>query len=225
MEVTRRVVMAYGVVNTEHGHGAGIVPAFDEQYPLADGWRLGTPTGPVDCAQVVIACGAWSRRVGAVFGIEIPVECHVNMLSVTERIAQFMDNMVVTHIAGRLTLKQYPNGSCLLGGGWRGQGGVETGMKELDLDQLLGNLALHAAIVPYLATATILRSWAGFEAETPDHWSISGAVPGRANLFLAIPAKAGFTGGALVGRLTAERVLSGRMPEAARLMAPDRFAP
>ena len=187
------------------------------------GYRLDTSTGPIECGDVVIAAGAWSGRVGEKFGVTIPVECHVNMLSVTRRIAQFMDNQVVTHIAGRLTLKQYPNGSCLLGGGWRGRGGIDTGRTDLHRGRLVQNLRLHAEVVPHLRDAAILRSWAGFEAETPDHWPIAGGFGDHPHLFAAVPAKAGFTAGALVGRLTAERVLSGETPPLARPMDPDRF--
>ena len=187
------------------------------------GYRLETSAGPIECGDVVIAAGPWSGRVGEKFGVTIPVECHVNMLSVTRRMAQFMDNQVVTHIAGRLTLKQYPNGSCLLGGGWRGRGGIETGRKDLHPGRLVQNLRLHTQVVPHLRDVAILRSWAGFEAETPDHWPIAGGFSDYPHLFAAIPAKAGFTAGALVGRLTAERVLSGATPPLARPMDPDRF--
>jgi sarcosine oxidase subunit beta len=187
------------------------------------GYCLETSAGPIECGDVVIAAGPWSGRVGEKLGVAIPVECHVNMLSVTRRIAQFMDNQVVTHVAGRLTLKQYPNGSCLLGGGWRGRGGIDTGRRDLHLGRLGQNLRLHGQVVPYLRDVAIVRSWAGFEAETPDHWPIAGGFCEHPHLFAAIPAKAGFTAGALVGRLTAGRVLSGVMPPLARPMDPDRF--
>jgi sarcosine oxidase subunit beta len=78
-------------------------------------------------------------------------------------------------------------------------------------------------VVPPLRDATILRSWAGFEAETPDHWPIAGGFRDHPHLFAAVPAKAGFTAGALVGRLTAERVLSGETSPLALPMDPDRF--
>lgn len=187
------------------------------------GYCLETPAGHIECGDVVIATGPWSGRVGEKLGVKIPVECHVNMLSVTQRIAQFMDNQVVTHIAGRLTLKQYPNGSCLLGGGWRGRGGIKTGRTDLHRGRLAQNLRLHGQVVPHLKDVAIVRSWAGFEAETPDHWPIAGGFRDHPHLFAAIPAKAGFTAGALVGRLTAERVLSGATPPLALPMDPDRF--
>ncbi len=205
------------------GVGIATKRAFLGQRATDDGCRLETSAGPIDCGDVVIAAGPWSGQVGDKLGVTIPVECHVNMLSVTRRMAQFMDNQVVTHIAGRLTLKQYPNGSCLLGGGWRGRGGIDTGRKDLHLGRLEQNLRLHGQVAPHLRDAAILRSWAGFEAETPDHWPIAGGFRDHPRLFAAIPAKAGFTAGALVGRLTAERILSGETPSWARPMDPDRF--
>ena len=193
------------------------------QTRLADGYRLETSAGPIACECAVIAAGAWSQGVAALFGAALPVECRVNMLSVTERMPRFMDNLVVTHIAGRLTLKQFPNGTCVLGGGWRGRGGVDSGRKDLDCDRLRENLRLHAGVVPRLKPAAILRSWAGFAAETADRWPVSGGFGDHPHLFAAVPVSAGFTAAALVGRLTAERMISGQTPPLAEAMAPDRF--
>ena len=119
----------------------------------ADGFELETSKGHVRCGVVVLATGAWTERATALFGLDIPVRIHVNMLSVTERMAQFMDNMIVTHIAGRFTLKQFPNGSCVLGGGFKGRGNIDTGAKELDFEQLIANLRFQCEVVPHLMTA------------------------------------------------------------------------
>jgi sarcosine oxidase, subunit beta len=219
------LLVGRALVKAALGAGVGVATnrEFLGQTTTPNGYRLDTSAGPVECGDVVIAAGAWSGRVAEHFGVTLPVECHVNMLSVTRRIAQFMDNQVVTHIGGRLTLKQYPNGSCLLGGGWRGEGGIETGRKDLNSERLQQNLRLHADVVPPLKDVTILRTWAGFEAETPDHWPIAGGFAGHPRLFVAVPAKAGFTAGPIVGRLTAEKLLTGEMPPFARPMDPERF--
>ena len=190
-----------------------------------NGFRLETDAGPIACRKVMIAAGPWSGRVAGLFGMTLPIGEHINMLTVTERIAPFMDHHVVTHIGGRLTLKQFLNGSCVLGGGWRGRGDSLSGRKDLDCVQLVQNLRLHTEVVPHLKTASALRSWAGFETDTPDGWPIVGRAPQDPELFLAIPARAGFAAGALVGRLVAEIAVSGKVPSLAERFGPERFLP
>jgi sarcosine oxidase subunit beta len=187
------------------------------------GYRLTTSSGPVECDQVVIAAGPWSDLVARLFGVKLPIEGRINMVSVTERLAQFMDNLVVTHVRGRFTLKQFPNGSCLLGGGFPGRGDKESGRKELDHEQLRENLRFQCEVVPPLRGALLLRSWAGFEASTPDRLPVIGAFPDRPGLFAAVSSSAGFTMGPVVGRLAAEAVLAGETPAAAAWFTPGRL--
>ena len=187
-----------------------------------DGYQVQTALGSTICRNVVIAAGPWSEIVGKLFGISVPVETHVNMLSVTEPLAPFMDQ-VVTHISGRLTMKQYANGTCIVGGGWQGTGGVETGEKRLDWQQLVQNLELATTVVPPLRAASIVRQWAGFEGQTPDGWPIIGPVSGHDGLFCAVTGRAGFTGGLLTGRAAAAAVLGNPLPEVAADCGLERF--
>ena len=86
----------------------------------------------------------------------------------------------MTHIGGVLSLKQYPNGTCMIGGGWQGRGGAwKAEAKELDYERLLHNLRTAAIVVPALAELRILRSWSGFEAVAADALPLLGRLPGH----------------------------------------------
>jgi len=205
--------------------GGGIaVAGLTGQRPRGDGYRLSTAAGEIDCRNVVLATGAWTDRAAAMFGIGISVRLNVNTLSVTERIGQFMDNLVVTHIAGKFTLKQFPNGSCILGGGFQGRGDKDSGRKELDLDQLQENIRFQCSVVPQLRDATLLRSWVGFTAIAHDQKPTLGPMPGRPGLFFAFTTNAGFSMGPYAGRMVADAVMGGAMPDLARDWTPGRFA-
>ncbi|MBL8688587.1 MAG: FAD-binding oxidoreductase [Rhodospirillaceae bacterium] len=205
--------------------GGGIaVAGLTGQRTQGGGYRLSTAAGNIDCRNVVLATGAWTDRAAAMFGIGISVRLNVNTLSVTERIGQFMDNLVVTHIAGKFTLKQFPNGSCILGGGFQGRGDKDSGRKELDLDQLQENIRFQCSVVPQLRDATLLRSWVGFTAIAHDQKPTLGPMPGRPGLFFAFTTNAGFSMGPYAGRMVADAVLGRAMPEIARDWTPGRFA-
>lgn len=107
--------------------GAAAATAIAEVSP---GYRVTTGAGTITARVLVIAAGAWSGEAARMLGIDLPVSADVNMLSVTEPTAPLLDR-VVTHIGGILSLKQYPNGTCLIGGGWQGRGGLSTGVKEI----------------------------------------------------------------------------------------------
>ncbi len=204
--------------------GTVAVAGLTGQRARDDGYELTTTAGVIDCRNVVIATGAWTDRAAAMFGIDIPVLLHVNTLSVTERIGQFMDNMVVTHIAGKFTLKQFPNGSCILGGGFQGRGDKDSGKKELDLDQLQANIRYQCSVVPQLREANLLRSWVGFTAIAHDNKPTVGPMPGRPGLYFAFSTNAGFSIGPFVGRAVAGAVMGQPMPDLLRGFGPGRFA-
>ena len=86
-------------------------------------WRLETTAGVLFSRTLVIAAGPWSRDIAAMLGAALPLRIDVNMLSITERAPVFIDK-VVTHIRGILSLKQFPNGTCIIGGGWQGRGDI-----------------------------------------------------------------------------------------------------
>lgn len=205
--------------------GTVAVAGLTGQREEGSGYGLSTTAGDIDCRNVVLATGAWTDRAAAMFGIELKVSLHVNTLSVTERLGQFTDNLVVTHIAGKFTFKQFPNGSCILGGGFQGRGDKDSGRKELDLDQLQANVRYQCSVVPQLREANLLRSWVGFTAIAHDQKPTVGPMPGRPGLYFAFSTNAGFSMGPLVGRAISDAVRGQPMPEFTRDWTPGRFAP
>lgn len=186
------------------------------------GFELRTSSGAVGCRIAVIAAGAWSHGVGTLFEANLPVRSSVIVLSVSEPTAPALD-AILTHVGGRLTVKQVSNGTCLIGGGWPGRGSLESNELRIDPVMLRHNLGFAATVVPSLARLRLVRSWAGFETATPDSLPIAGALDRRTGVFAAIPAAGGFTAGPLLARAVAEAILTGTMPEMCRSLDPARF--
>ncbi|MDA0702634.1 MAG: hypothetical protein O3A96_05250, partial [Proteobacteria bacterium] len=155
--------------------------------------------------------GPWSGGLGRMFDAELAVEPSTIMLTVTEPAPAAL-HRVVTHIRGRLTVKQAATGGFLIGGGWYGRGDAAHGRQDIAYESLLHNLRLACAAMPFLAGLRGLRHWAGYEARTQHGRALLGAVPGRAGLYAFVPSAGGWTAAALGGRLIAECVLTGRTP-------------
>ena len=188
----------------------------------ADGFRVATAAGALSCRQLVIAAGAWTGAVAAMLGAALPVLVDVNMLSVTEPAPPLLDR-VVTHAGGILSLKQYPNGTCVIGGGWQGRGGLADGRRELDYENLLHNLRVAAAVVPALAELRVVRSWSGFEAVAPDALPVLGRLPGHDDAYVLAGARRGYSQGPALGKLLAELMLDGTTSLPVDAFDPGRF--
>lgn len=204
--------------------GGAVWPAAGVQGAAVEGdrVRLVTARGDLACRAVVIAAGAWSGEIARWLGVALPVRLDVNMLTITEPARSVMDR-IVTDTRGTLTLKQFPNGTCMIGGGWQGHGDL-AGRKDLAHEALLHNFRLAARAVPGLADLHLVRSWAGLEGATPDALPLLGRLPGHPNVFITACARGGFTLGPIAGRLLAELIVTGETSMPIADFDPARFA-
>ncbi|NTH66161.1 FAD-binding oxidoreductase [Agrobacterium rhizogenes] len=161
--------------------------------------------------RLVLAGGVWLETMLAWLGFRVPIKCLINQLVVTERMRPVMQT-VVGIANGLLSLKQFENGSVLIGGGWQGIGDPIRGGVETIPDNLIGNVQLARHAIPALGDARILRIWLGLESETADAMPIIGPLPGLDEAYVIGCAHSGYTSAPYMGRLLAERIL-GREPE------------
>lgn len=186
------------------------------------GFRLRLPTTTLAARRVLLASGAWTRRVAALLGVALPIHVRVNMVSVTEPAPRHL-HAGIGHATGLLTLKQRDNGCFLIGGGWQGRGSPETGRGEIAADALLTNLRLARFALPALAHTRVLRTWTGFEPHVDDFFPLAGALPGVPDAFILACVRGGYTIGPCLGALVGDRIL-GREP-ALPLFDPARVLP
>lgn len=161
--------------------------------------------------RLVLAGGVWIEDMLAWLGVRIPIKVLVNQLIVTERIRPVM-RTVLSVANGLLSLKQFANGTVLIGGGWQGDGDRERGGREARPQNLVGNMRLAAYAVPALAEARVARIWLGLEAETADALPIIGDVPGVRDAYVVGSAHSGYTSGPFMGRIMAQHIL-GQQPD------------
>ena len=205
--------------------------AIEEGTPVTgirvDGGRVSgvrTPRGDVATPRVIVCAGPQSRAVGALAGVELPVDPSRRMSFVTEPFAALPPTLPMT-IEFASGLYFHPESRGFLFGMANRDEPVGFD-KTVDEGWMATTVEALVARVPAFGEANILRGWAGFYEVTPDDNPLLGHVDDPEGLFVA----AGFSGhgfmqGPAVGACLAELVCDG----AARTVdispfRPSRFA-
>jgi glycine/D-amino acid oxidase-like deaminating enzyme len=170
------------------------------------GWTVTTGKGVVTAGKVVNATGPWAARTARMVGLSLPVTGSVQQVIVTEPAPAFTRHLV--SMANRhLSVKQQPDGSFLIGGGWYGGFDAATGRSSTQRQAIEGNLWVGARAVPVLRSLSMVRAWTGINP-TVDGAPVLGEAPGLPGFYNAVTAN-GYTVGPIAGQLTAAAILRG----------------
>jgi glycine/D-amino acid oxidase-like deaminating enzyme len=165
-----------------------------------------TDKGAIAGRRLVVAGGVWIEPMLSWLGVHLPIKVLINQLSVTERIAPVMRTQVGI-ASGLLSLKQYPHGTVVIGGGWQGRGDRVSGQGGIVPPSVVGNIRLACHAIPALKRARLARSWTGFEAETADALPAVGPIPGCPEAYVCGSVHSGYTSGPYIAKLLATRIL------------------
>jgi sarcosine oxidase, subunit beta len=169
-----------------------------------------TPRTRIATSVVVCAAGVWSRDVGALVGVDIPVEGERRWMHYTPDATGFPASVPLT-IDFTTSFYFHREGP-----------GLAFGGREQSLEELAEPAARR---LPVLAERPVTSSWSGFYEMSPDHNAIVGesAEPGRF-LYATGFSGHGFQQAPAVGEHLAERIV-GREPTLDLTpFALDRFA-
>ena len=186
------------------------------------GYDIRTEGGGVTARRVVLAGGVWIEPMLKWLGIDLPIKTLINQLAVTERAAPVM-RTVLGIASGLLSLKQYPHGTVVIGGGWQGEGDRDSGTHRATAASAVGNARLAVHAIPSLRRSRIVRIWTGFEAETADALPAVGPVPGHPGAWVIGSVHSGYTSAPYMARCLTQAIL-GRPPEMP-LFPIDRLLP
>lgn len=173
------------------------------------GWIAGTSRGNFEAKLVLNAAGAWSEGVSALAGDRLKHTIRTSMMVVTERTAARIKPVIGSQ-GRKLSLKQTTEGTLLIGGGAQGNLAPDRQSASIDIGKLSSSIQAAIRLFPALEGVRIVRTWAGMEAETPDHTPVIGFSERVEGLIHAF----GFSGHGFqlvpsVGRVLADLVCDG----------------
>jgi sarcosine oxidase, subunit beta len=216
--------VAWAFASGATAHGVHVIPHRPVTGLLRDGAGrvvgVETAAGPIRAGVVVSATAGRSTQVAAMAGVRLPIRTHPLHAFVTNDFAQGLDKIVAsTELA--CYVSQTERGQMLIGAEFDSQPSFS---RISSFDALRSYSYKITALLPFLRSMRILRTWAGLCDISADWSPILGetGVPGFLITtgwgtwgFKAIPAG---------GEQLAELIATGRTPELIAPFALSRFA-
>jgi sarcosine oxidase subunit beta len=165
---------------------------------------VNTNRGYISTDKIVLAAGAWSRDVGRLAGVEVPVRPERHQILVTEPVNPILEPMIMS-FAGNIYLQQEPGGEFIMG---FGPAEHETFSITSTWDFVETMCQKAVSYLPYLKDIRVIRQWAGLYEMSPDAQPILGKAEEVDGLYLATGFSGhGFMFGPITGQLMAEYIL------------------
>ncbi|MDH3663009.1 MAG: FAD-binding oxidoreductase [Alphaproteobacteria bacterium] len=170
---------------------------------------VATKRGTFTAEKIVCAAGAEAGRIAEMAGLDLPIHGFPIQVSVTEPTGPLVPHLVYS-AAGKLTLKQMANGTCLIGGGWSAARKADESL-SVSNTSLASNMAMAQSVVPALSGLRVVRSWPAMVNGTDSWRPIVGEAPSCPGFFLCLFPWMGFTAGPIAAHCVADLIL-GRTP-------------
>lgn len=181
-----------------------------------------TDEARISCDKLVICAGQWSREIGRMADVNIPLVSVQHQYLITDRIEGVMSSLPTLRDPDRLTYWKEEVGGLVMGGyepnpkPWASDGlpgAFEFQLLEDDLDHFEPLLELAVGRVPAMQTAGIKQFINGPESFTPDGNFILGEAPEMRGVFVGAGFNAfGIASAGGAGMVLAEWVAEGEPP-------------
>jgi len=181
-----------------------------------------TDKGDIACEKVVNCAGQWARQVGAMAGINVPLQPVKHQYVITERIPGLATDAPTIRDPDRLTYFKEEVGGLVFGGYEPNPQAWMTGdvpndwqfrLFDDDYDHFEQHMAQAIERIPALADVGVKQMINGPESFTPDGNFILGVAPGCANMFVGAGFNAfGIASGGGAGWVLAEWTVRGEAP-------------
>lgn len=184
-------------------------------------FQVKTSQGDIATSIVVNAAGGYSKRIGEMVGVELPVHSERHQILVTEPVQPMQGPMVISFHHG-LYCQQTPHGSFIMG---VGDPHEPRGYNIESSWQFLEDVSAKVTkLLPPLKHLRVVRQWSGLYNVTPDAQPILGEIPGVKGFHVAIGFSGhGFMLAPMTGLLMAECILKEEMTMPIDMLDVGRF--
>lgn len=175
-----------------------------------------TPHGLISTSVVVNCAGAWSRKLGAMCGVNVPLFAMRHAYIVTEKIPGIENTPSVRDFNAAVYMKL--NGDCLSIGGyeanpifWDPLDDFSFSLFDLDWDTFMPHYEAHVNRMPVLETIGVQSTVCGPESFTSDHHPLLGEAPELRGFYLGCGFNSsGIMMGGGCGNQLAKWIINGR---------------
>ncbi len=184
--------------------------------------KVKTDQGDIVCDKVVNCAGQWARQVGAMAGINVPLQPVKHQYIITERLPGLATDAPTLRDPDRRTYFKEEVGGLVMGGYEPNPQGWTTGdvpndwefrLFDDDFDHFEQHMVQAIERVPGLADVGVKQMINGPESFTPDGNFILGVAPECANMFVGAGFNAfGIASGGGAGWVLAQWVVDGEAP-------------
>ena len=184
--------------------------------------RVRTTLGDISCEKVVNCAGQWARQVGAMAGINVPLQPVKHQYIITEKVPGLSTDVPTIRDPDRRTYFKEEVGGLVMGGYEPNPQPWTTGdvpdewafrLFDDDFDHFEQHMEQAIARVPALETVGVKQMINGPESFTPDGNFILGVAPECKNMFVGAGFNAfGIASGGGAGWVLAQWVVDGEAP-------------
>jgi len=138
---------------------------------------LETSTGRIECAKILISCGAWTAGLVEQLTVQVPIEPVKGQMLLIKAEPGLVRHIVLSE--GRYVIPR--NDGHVLVGSSIEKTGFEKSITE-QAKRSLSDFAWH--LIPRLRDYPIVKHWAGLRPSSPNGVPFIGAVPEHENVFI-----------------------------------------
>lgn len=180
-----------------------------------------TNKGEIATRIVVNAAGGYSKVIGEMVNVDIPVFSERHQILVTEPVEPMQGPMVMS-FSLNIYCQQSPHGSFIMG---RGDENEPRDLRITSSWHFLDEMAKSITdLLPPISKLRVIRQWAGLYNITPDRQPILGAVSDLDGFYLAVGFSGhGFMFGPMTGLLLSEQILGEKPTIDISKLSIDRF--
>lgn len=174
---------------------------------------------------VIVASGPWSKKVGNMFGIDLPLKPYRTQAAITTPFMEDARIPMVHDVTNDLYMKPETGGTVLAGNGTEDFESDPDNFKEragFDFMTSISEKMLRR--LPRSKNASLVRGWAGLCTATPDRHPLVGLHSDVQGLFLAVGFNAlGVMRAPAIGRIVGDMILERGTEDYFSKFDPNRF--